>query len=460
MPAHPIDFLIQSHTYSTPELLALFDEKNRFERWLRFEAALALSQAELNIIPEKAAEEINRKAHTELLDLAAAAEAYTQNRNSLIPVIDALRSICTDDAGEYVHFGVTTQDVLDTAQVLEIKETLSVFYRDLRRLEAVLISQAKRHKHTIMIGRTHGQQALPITFGFKVSVWLAEVRRHIERIKSLAKRVLIGQMGGAVGSLAALGPDAREVVTRTMARLGLGSSMIAWHSSRDNIAETGSCFAMIATTCEKIANEIFQLGKTEMGELQESPLQKTGGSSTMPHKRNPVACQRIAVMATHVRSLATVILESMSHEHERDVRRLWSEWLAMPQISIYTGTALYYMCDVLEHLSVNEKAMKKNLSIKKEKVLSEWLQFRLAPEIGRKQTQKKLKEMFFKQEQHGSSFKSLLEADPDIAQLLGADDYAMLEQPEKYIGHITEIIETVLTHVTESRRNETEEMSQ
>lgn len=459
MPAHPIDFLIQSHIYSTPELLEIFDEKNRFDRWLRFEAALALSQAELGIIPEKAGEEISRKAHIELLDLAGVAQAYTQNRNSLIPVIDGLRSICADDSGEYVHFGVTTQDVLDTAQVLEIKETLSVFYRDLRRLEAVLITHVRQHKDTIMIGRTHGQQALPITFGFKVSVWLAEVRRHIERIKSLAGRVLIGQMSGAVGSMAALGPEAGEVVARTMARLGLGSSVLTWHSSRDNIAEIGSCFAMITTTCEKIANEIFQLGKTEMGELQESPFQKTAGSSTMPHKKNPVLCQRIAVMATHVRSLASVVMESMSHEHERDVRCLWSEWLAMPQISIYTGTALYYMCDVLEHLSVNEEAMKKNLGVKKEKVLSEWLQFRLAPEIGRKQAQKKLQEIFHKQEQHGGSIENLLAADPDIAQLLGADDYAMLEQPEKYIGRITEIIEIVLTRVTAARRNETEELS-
>lgn len=458
MPAHPIDFLIQSHIYSTPELLEIFDEKNRFDRWLRFEAALALSQAELGIIPEKAAEEISRKAHIELLDPVGMTQAYTQNRNSLIPVIDALRSICTDDFGEYVHFGVTTQDVLDTGQILEIKEILSVLYRDLRRLEAFLITHVQQHKNTIMIGRTHGQQALPITFGFKVSVWLAEVRRHIERIKSLAGRVLIGQMSGAVGSMAALGSEAEEVAARTMARLGLGSSVLTWHSSRDNIAETGSCFAMITTTCEKIANEIFQLGKTEMGELQESPFQKTGGSSTMPHKKNPVLCQRIAVMATHVRSLASVVMESMSHEHERDVRRLWAEWLAMPQISIYTGTALYYMCDVIEHLSVNEEAMKKNLGLKKEKVLSEWLQFRLAPELGRKQAQKKLKEIFHKQEQYGGSIEDLLANDPDTAQLLDADDYAMLKQPEKYIGRITEITETVLTRIKAARSNETEEL--
>jgi len=457
MPAHPIDFLVQSNMYSTAELLTVFDEKKRFDRWLQFEAALALSQAELEIIPQEAGREISKKARVELLDLAAVTQAYTQNRNSLIPVIDGLRNICVDNYGEYVHYGVTTQDVLDTAQMLEIKEVLAIFYRDLRNMEAMLIGHVQRYKHTPMIGRTHGQQALPITFGFKACVWLAEVRRHIDRIKSLAERVLVGQLSGAVGSMAALGPEADEVASRTMSRLGLGCSTLPWHNSRDNIAETGACFAMIATTCEKIANEIFQLGKTEISEVREFPSHKAG-SSTMPHKQNPVLCQRIAVMAAHVRSLASVVMESMSHEHERDVRRLWSEWLAMPQISIYTGTVLYYMCDVLEHLSVDEEAMKKNLGVKKEKVLSEWLQFRLAPEIGRKQAQKKLKEIFHNQEQHGGSIQNLLAADPDIARVLGTDDYAMLKQPEKYIGCISQIIETVLTRATEARKNETEEL--
>ncbi|KPK23499.1 MAG: hypothetical protein AMJ61_15640, partial [Desulfobacterales bacterium SG8_35_2] len=270
MPAHPIDFLVQSNIYSTAELLAVFDEKKRFDRWLQFEAALALSQGELGIIPEKAGVEISKKARVELLDLGNVAEMYTRNRNSLIPVLDGLRKICAEGYGEYVHFGATTQDVLDTSQILEIKETLAIFYRDLRSIEAVLIGHVRQHKHTPMIGRTHGQQALPITFGFKAGIWLAEVRRHIDRIKSLAERVLVGQLSGAVGSMAALGSEAEKVASRTMSRLGLGSSALPWHNSRDNIAEMGACFAMIATTCEKIATEIFQLSKTEIAEVQES----------------------------------------------------------------------------------------------------------------------------------------------------------------------------------------------
>jgi len=457
MPAHPIDFLIQSHIYSTPELLEIFDEKNRFDRWLQFEAALALSQAELGIIPEKAGVEISKKARVEFLDLARVAQAYTLNRNSLIPVIDGLRSICAEGYGEYVHFGATTQDVLDTAQILEIKEVLAIFYRDLRSMEAVLIGHVQQHKHTPMIGRTHGQQALPITFGFKAGIWLGEVRRHIERIKSLAERVLVGQLSGAVGSMAALGPEAEKVASRTMARLGLGSSALPWHNSRDNIAEIGSCFAMIATTCEKIATEIFQLSKTEIAEVQESSSQKAG-SSTMPHKQNPVLCQRIAVLALHARSLSTVIMESMLHEHERDVRSLWSEWLAVPQISIYTGTALYYMCNVLQHLRINHENMKRNLNLQKEMVLSEWLQFRLAPSMGRQEAQKRLKEIFQLHRKNGGMLDTILAADQEIGKILGREDYEMLNSPEKYVGRISEIIDTVMEQVTSSRKNEPEEL--
>jgi len=443
--------------YSTPELLAVFDEKKRFDRWLQFEAALALSQAEVGIIPEQAAVEISQKARVELLDLVDVAEMYTRNRNSLIPILQGLRKICADGYGEYVHFGATTQDVLDTAQMLEIKEVLAVFYRDLRSMEAILVGHVKQHRHTPMIGRTHGQQALPITFGFKAAIWLAEVRRHIERIKSLAGRVLVGQLSGAVGSMAALGPDAEEVASRTMSRLGLGNSVLPWHNSRDNIAELGSCFAMIATTCEKIANEIFQLSKTEIAEVQESSSQKAG-SSTMPHKQNPVLCQRIAVLALHARSLSTVIMESMLHEHERDVRSLWAEWLAVPQISIYTGTALYYLCDVLQQLKVSDEAMMSNLHLQKEMVLSEWLQFRLAPHIGRQEAQGRLKEIFQLHRKNGGKLDTILAADQDIGKILGRDDYEMLSSPEKYVGRISAIIDAAMAQVASSRQMEPEEL--
>ena len=457
MPAHPIDFLVQSGMYSTAELLDVFDEKKRFARWLQFEAALALSQAELGIIPAEAGKEISRKARIELLDLGGVAEMYARNRNSLVPVLDGLRKICADGSGEYVHFGATTQDVLDTAQVLEIKDVLAVFYRDLRKMEALLIDHVKLHRHTPMIGRTHGQQALPITFGFKAAVWLAEVRRHTDRIKSLAGRVLVGQLSGAVGSMAALGPEAEEVASRTMSRLGLGSSALPWHNSRDNIAEAGSCFAMLATTCEKIANEIFQLGKTEIAEVQESSPLK-GGSSTMPHKQNPVLCQRIAVLALHARSLSGVIMQSMLHEHERDVRSLWSEWLAVPQISIYTGTALYYMCDILQHLKINHESMRRNLHLQKEMVLSEWLQFRVAPFMGRQAAQKRLKEIFQLHRENGGRLDTVLAADREIGAILGPDDYAMLDRPEHYVGRISAMIDAVLAQVLSSRNNEPEEL--
>ena len=178
----------------------------------------------------------------------------------------------------------------------------------------------------------------------------------------------------------------------------------------------------------------------------------------MPHKQNPVLCQRIAVLALHARSLSTVIMESMLHEHERDVRSLWSEWLAVPQISIYTGTALYYMCNVLQHLRINHENMKRNLNLQKEMVLSEWLQFRLAPSMGRQEAQKRLKEIFQLHRKNGGMLDTILAADQEIGKILGREDYEMLNSPEKYVGRISEIIDTVMEQVTSSRKNEPEEL--
>ena len=208
MPAHPIDFEIQANVFSTPELSFIFDEKTRIERWLQIEAALAAVQGKLDIIPASAADEIVKKASLEHLDLNQVAKGYEQSRNSIIPVVKALRQACDEGHGEYVHFGVTTQDILDTAQVLEQKDALEVIYRDLRLLEEQCIALARSHRATPMIGRTHGQQALPITFGLKVVIWIAEIRRHIDRVISLAPRLFTIQLSGAVGTMAALGPDA------------------------------------------------------------------------------------------------------------------------------------------------------------------------------------------------------------------------------------------------------------
>ncbi|MDW7774480.1 MAG: adenylosuccinate lyase family protein [Desulfobulbaceae bacterium] len=455
MPSHPIDFQLQANFYATPELLAVFDERKKMNRWLKIEAALARAQGELGIIPAEAAHEIGAKADLAHLDLERIKNGYQQSRNSLMPVIKALRTACRENYGQYVHYGATTQDILDTAQVLELEEFLQILYRDLRIMENILVNLSRKHRDTPMIGRTHGQQALPITFGLKTAVWASEIRRHIERIKALYPRVTVGQLGGAVGTMAALGPRARETARRTMELLNLRWQPPGWHTCRDNMAEIAAFSAILAGTLEKAANEVFLLGKTEVAELAEAPPGSMM-SSTMPHKRNPVFCQRVAAMARQIRSLAGAMFESMAHEHERDPRLLWSEWLVMPQLCMYTGTAAGYLVSILDGLVVAEQNMRKNLFLHKDMVMSEWLLFRLAPVMGRIEAQERLHGLLRAIGEEKGSLREMLSRDQVIAPLLNEEDMEFLDHPDRYIGLAPELVDDSLATIAARRENDPE----
>jgi adenylosuccinate lyase len=309
-----------------------------------------------------------------------------------------------------------------------------------------------------MVARTHGQQALPTTFGLKVVVWLSEIRRHIERLKSIHQSIAFGQLGGAVGTMAALGPGAMETARRTLNLLGLGHSKVAWHNSRDNIGELASVFSILITTLAKMANEIFQLQKTEIGELSEPVPKGTVASSTMPHKRNPVICQRVVLLSRHVRYLTGTIVESMAHEHERDARCLWAEWLAVPQLCIYTGAALQYMIDVMSGLQIHLDRMMENLHLQKAVIASEWLLFRLSGIIGKTKSSQKVHELSNKAMDAGVSFKDVVMDDPEIGTLLTPEDLAYLDHPEKYIGHALVIVDNVVEEIERKRALEPERL--
>lgn len=450
MSAHPIDYEFQANIYSTPELAALFDENSRIERWLRFEAALAQSQAEVGVIPEEAAVEIGRKASLASLDPALIREGYATSRNSLIPVLNALRRACKEPHGDYVHYGATTQDVIDTGEMLALREALSIARRDLEAIKGHLIRLARTYRDTPMIGRTHGQQALPITFGAKASIWLAEVHRHCERADSLQGRIFRGQLSGAVGSMAALGPSATEVKRRTMEKLALKVGPDSWHTARDDIGELCASFTMIAATMAKIANEIVLLGRTELGELREPVIgRSTAGSSTMPHKRNPVLCQRVVALASHVRGLLSVVMEAMIHENERDPRALWSEWLAVPQMAIYTCASLSSMAAVLSNLEVFPERMLANLHMQRDMVASEWLLFRLAEKIGKTQAQETVRSLLAQTTSSKQPLTDLLRARPELVSVISDKDLSIVEMPERYTGHSGEIVDAVLASIGE-----------
>ncbi len=454
MPAHPIDFEIQAGLYATPELAAIFDEKTRFGRWLQIEAALAEAQGELGLIPAPAAAAIAAHASLEKIDLAFVAAAYGGSRNSLVPLLQGLQKVCGPEHGGYVHFGITTQDVLDTAGVLEQQETLGVVGRDLKRLEELLCDLARTHRATPMVGRTHGQQAMPITFGLKVSTWAAEVHRHRERLAALKPKTAVLQLGGAVGTMAALGPRALEVAERTAARLGLATLLPAWHTTRDIVGETAAFYGLVGSTLEKIGSEIVQLAKTEIGEVAETAPGRAPSSSTMPHKNNPVASQRIAVLARHARALVPVVLEAMVHEHERDPRALWSEWLAVPQLAIYTGTALHLLITVLENLEIRTGRMRENLYRQKELVVSEWLLFTLARQKGKGWARKKVETLLAKAAAQQTPLEEILRQDPETGPLIAKENLEYLAKPERYCGLASAMVDLTLKDIAARQRNE------
>uniref|UniRef100_UPI004056FA8F adenylosuccinate lyase n=1 Tax=Candidatus Electrothrix sp. TaxID=2170559 RepID=UPI004056FA8F len=455
MPVHPFDFQINPHVFSTPELEALFDEQAVLQRWLDVEAALAVAQGKLGIIPAEAATEIQAKAQLEHIDLDSVREGYSKSRNSVVPLLGGLRRACQDGYGEYVHYGATTQDILDTGQILSLKQTLNILERDLLSVEDICMQLAEEHRATPMVARTHGQQALPITFGLKVAGWMTEVRRHIERIRHLQGTVCVGQLSGAVGTYAALGPQGLAVAEETLRLLGLEHDPLSWHTSRDRIAELASAFALLVMTMAKIANEIFQLQKTEIDELREPSLSGALSSSTMPHKQNPVICQRVNALAKHVRAQAGTIMESSLHEHERDPRCLWAEWLAVPQLCIATGTALHLMVGVLSGLNVRKEQMLANLHQRKDLISTEWLLFQLSNKgLGKNKALRKIHNLAEAAAKNGRSLKEMVLADEEIGSFFTPDDLAPLDQPEQYIGHALEIVDQVNAGIRRQRQND------
>jgi 3-carboxy-cis,cis-muconate cycloisomerase len=343
MSSHVIDSHFFKDLYGSAPMRHVWEDDQRLQAWLDFEAALAHAEAEVGLIPAAAAAEIGLKAQAARFDKDAIKQGMDKTAHPLVAVIWQLAALCEGDAGRYVHWGATTQDVMDTGLVLQIKAALALFTADLTTLTTTLADLALRYRDQPMAGRTHGQHALPITFGFKIAVWLAEVRRHQERLAQTAPRVLVGQFGGAVGTLAGVTAHGMAITTRLMARLGLGVPDIAWHTARDSIAEFAAVIAMLTATLGKIAHEIIDLQKTEFSELEEPFEMGKVGSSTMPQKRNPMLCEAILTLARLARYQAAVGIDAMQHEHERDWSSVQMEWAYLPELCIMAHGALTLM---------------------------------------------------------------------------------------------------------------------
>jgi adenylosuccinate lyase len=448
VPSHIIDFALFGDQFSTPEMRAVFDERAMLQRWLDVEAALAGAQAEVGLIPPKAAEAIAAAARVEHLDLEAVRRDLGVTAHPIVPLVRELGR-AAGEAGRWVHWGATTQDIIDTGMVLQLKAAHTILRRDLVALVLLLSDLAEAHRDSVMAGRTHAQQALPITFGFKVATWVAESARQVERLDEAAPRLLVGQLAGAVGTLAGFGSQGEAVQRRALAHLGLGVPLIAWHTARDTVAEYVTWLALLGATLARIANEVIQLQRTEILELEEPFAHGKVGSSTMPHKRNPTHAERIVAIGRLLRGLATTALETAVAAHERDMSVGRAEWVLVPEATCLAAAALTWSLVVVRGLRVDTARMRRNLDAAGGLVLSEAVMLRLGEAVGRNEAHDLVYEVAMAAFHGGASFRDRLLADARVAAALSPDELDRLLDPVAYVGLAGAFVDRV---VREARR--------
>ncbi len=438
-PAHITDSPFFRHGYTTDEARQIFCQYRRLQRWMEIEAALAASQAELGIIPPAAAAAISDRAHLDQLDLTAVARGIRQSDHSLLPLLDAWQAVLPPEAARFLHYGATTQDIQDTAQVLELRDGLLAMERDIFRLIRILAALATRHADTVMTGRTHGQPALPFTFGLKAAGWLDELLRHWQRLRELRPRLLAAQLFGGVGTMASFGERAPQLLTRFCSRLGLTPPACAWHASRDRLAEYLSWLQLVSGTLARMANETGQLSRFEIGELEEPFHTGKIGSSTMPHKRNPETCEQVVVLFRLVRACAAQAGDLLVSEHERDYRAVRTEWALLTDASLYTCGGLALAVRIAGGLTVHAGRMQGNASAAAPLLASEPLMFRLAEHIGKPAAHDLLYRLAMRAAAEEQDFLDLLLADPTIRRYVDKETIRQTVAPQHYTGHAGEL---------------------
>jgi adenylosuccinate lyase len=443
------DALIK-HLWSSDELRAIFNDRNRVQKWYDFESALAMAQAELGIIPQAAADEIASKAKVGNVDIEAIAAEIRRIKHPLVPALKALQQLCKADLGEYIHYGPTTQDVLDTATMLQIKDAHAVYLRDVKAIGRELYRLVETHRDTPMAGRTHGVQALPITFGHKAAIWLSEMGRHYERLRQLEPRMFVGGMTGAVGTQASYGEHAKELEQRVMKRLGLGVADINWQPARDRFAEYVCVLGMLGATLGKIANQIYTLEHTEIGELYEPFSEGKVGSSTMPHKRNPSSCEAVIGVSRALRYNVALMLESMVIEHERDGAAWRAEWRALPESCLMAGGMLASMKYVVAGLSVDVGGMRNNLNLLGGFLLSERVMFELSGKVGKQTAHDLVYEASMHGIESGISFEQALMQNERVRAALSEQELRAALDPTTYVGRAPQIVDEVLAQAKAS----------
>jgi adenylosuccinate lyase len=438
-----IDSPLFGGLFTTEEMRKLWSDETTIQRWLDVEAALARAEAKLGIIPKKHAREITRKARVELIDMEEMKRQLFHTHHPIMPLIRCFQKACSPEAGEFIHWGATTQDIMDTGAVLQLRDANDLIVRDLKETYRLLARIAKKYKNTVQAGRTHGQHALPITFGYKVAVWASEIKRHLKRIKQLSPRVFQGQFAGAVGTLASIGAPGFKLQKLMFSDLRLAVPEIAWHVARDTMAEIVFVYAMIGSNLTQVCNEIVGLQRTEVAEVEEPFHMGKVGSSTMPHKRNPMMSEGVIALGKLIQAQVGPALADMIAENERDQRGWMAEWSFLPETCCLLSGMLSWTNKVLAGLIVYPENMTRNLDALHGLLLSENVMLKLGEKIGRQASHEVVYELCMEAFEKRVPLKSLLMKDKRVNRYLTEKQIDELLDPRKYTGLAAEFVDRV-----------------
>ena len=438
-----IDSILFRDAFGTPAMRAVFSDQQMVQRYLDVEVALAKAEAQVGVILQDAADTIARESRLDRIDFDHMREETDIVGYPILPLVHQMVAMC-GDAGRYVHWGATTQDIMDTAVSLQVRDALDAVAGDVRQLRAILAGLAQRHRDTPMAGRTHLQQALPITFGYKVAIWLAMFDRHQQRIDELRPRVAVVQFAGAAGTLASLGDGGLEVQRALAQELQLGVPATTWHVARDGFAEAVNLLALVTGSLGKIALDIMLMASTEFGEVYEPFVKGRGASSTMPQKRNPISSELMLAASKAVRQNAGLMVDAMVQDFERATGPWHAEWIAIPQSFILTAGALHQAKFALGGLIVDEARMSQNLAMSKGLIVAEAVMMGLAPAIGRQQAHDLVYDACRTVNEQGGTLAEALAAMPAIMAHVERSTIDRLTDPVNYLGLSSQMVDRAL----------------
>ena len=444
MPSTIVDSAIFGNIFSTAAMRGVFSDENRTRKYLEIEATMARVQTRLGINTEETTRENERNCAIDKIDMEKLRIQTERIGYPVLGVVQQLVDLCKDGLGEWCHWGATTQDITDTATVLQMREALALVETELVAISAAMASLAARYRDTPMIGRSNLQQAVPVSFGYKIAGLLSAIERHRERLEQLKPRVLTGEFAGAAGTLASLERGALETQTELMKELGLRQPDIAWHTIRDTIAEVGCFLGMVCGTLGKLAMDVKLMMQTEVGEVFEPFAHGRGSSSTMPQKRNPISCCYIHACASVVRQHAAALMDAMIADHERSTGPWEIEWIALPEAFLLASGALAQSRFLLEGLEVDARRMRANLDMTNGLVVSEAVMMGLAPFLGREYAHDLVYDICRDALTQDRPLLDLLAAHPEINKHLDRDALARLCNPANYMGLSGIMVDRVL----------------